>query len=189
MRHVAPILIVLTLLTGCTTVRSDGSSQIQTSSQARRENLQGAVSSPLRDVNLLQTKIPDILQTAMRNPYARPRPTTCATIIAEVLPLNGALGADLDEPAIDEDDLVERGRGMAMSALAGASSSVIPFRGWVRQLSGAERHDKLVSAAIAAGSVRRAYLKGLGESRNCRPPALPMTAVSAVSPPPVRKNR
>ena len=44
---------------------------------------------------------------------------------------------------------------------SGAASDVIPFRGWIRKLSGAERHDKYVQAAITAGAVRRAYLKGL----------------------------
>ena len=178
MRSAVLILPLLMTLVACTTVPSDGSSQIQTTSQAKRENLQGAMSSPLRDVNVLQTKIPDILKLAMADPYARPRPTNCATITAAILPLNGALGADLDDSAIDEDDLVERGRETALGAMAGAASGFIPFRGWVRQLSGAERHDKLVNAAIAAGAVRRAYLKGLGESRGCRVPATPATSTT-----------
>ncbi len=179
MRSAALILPILMTLAACTTVPADGSSQIQTTSQAKRENLQGAMSSPLRDVNVLQTKIPDVLRLAMADPYARPRPTNCATITAAILPLNGALGADLDDAAVDEDDLVERGRETALGAMAGAASGIIPFRGWVRQLSGAERHDKFVNAAIAAGAVRRAYLKGIGEARGCRPPATPTNRPSA----------
>jgi hypothetical protein len=180
MRSAVLILPILITLTGCVTVPSNGSSQIQTTSQAKRENLQGAMSSPLRDVNVLQTKIPQILRLAIADPYARPRPTTCATITAELLPLNGALGADYDDAPIDEDDLIDRGRETALGAMAGAASGIIPFRGWVRQLSGAERHDKLVGAAITAGAVRRAYLKGLGESRGCSAPATP--AARAVAP-------
>jgi hypothetical protein len=57
--------------------------------------------------------------------------------------------------------------------MASAASDVIPFRGWVRKLTGAERHDKLVQSAITAGAVRRAYLKGLGEAKGCNPPATP----------------
>jgi hypothetical protein len=49
----------------------------------------------------------------------------------------------------------------------------VPFRGWVRKLSGAERYSKEVAAAIAAGTVRRAYLKGLGEAKGCAAPAAP----------------
>jgi hypothetical protein len=43
----------------------------------------------------------------------------------------------------------------------------------VRKLSGAERHDRFVQAAINGGAVRRAYLKGLGEAHGCQPPAAP----------------
>jgi len=61
----------------------------------------------------------------------------------------------------------------AYGLMAGAAEGVIPFRGWVRKLTGAERHDKLVANAIGAGRVRRAYLKGLGEARGCNPPGTP----------------
>jgi hypothetical protein len=182
MRSTLLLLAPLVLLGACTTVPADGSSQIQTTSQANRENLQGAASAPLRDVNVLRTKIPDVLLKAMADPYARPPKANCAGITSQILPLNGALGADLDEVAVDEDDLMERGRESVLGVMAGAASSVIPFRGWVRQLSGAERHDKLVSAAITAGAVRRAYLKGLGETRGCNPPATP-SHVRAGTPP------
>ena len=164
---------ILTVLAACTTAPADGSPQIQTSSAANRENMQSAVAAPLRDVNVLRTKIPQVLLDAMADPYAPPVPATCARIINLILPLNGALGADLDEPVQDEDDLMVRGRGAALGAVAGAASGLIPFRGWVRKLSGAERHDSLVAAAVGAGAVRRAYLKGLGEVRGCPLPARP----------------
>lgn len=166
-------LPALLLVSACVTGPADGSGKIQTSSQAKRESVQGAVSAPLRDVNLLQTKIPPVLLEAMADPYKRPQPATCAGITEAVVPLNNALGADLDEPAVDEDDLMSQGKGAALGAVAGLASDVIPFRGWVRKLTGAERHDSLVQAAITAGGVRRAYLKGLGESRGCKPPATP----------------
>ena len=151
-------LPLLLITAACATAPADGSSQIQTTSQANRENIQGAMQAPLRDVNLLQTKIPPVLQDAMAAPYGRPRIVTCGWLTAQLLPLNGALGADLDEPAVDENDLVERGLDGALGVVAGAASSVIPFRGWIRELSGAQKHDRLVSAAITAGAVRRAYL-------------------------------
>ena len=173
MRAILIPLSSLALLAACTTAPADGSPEIQTRSAANRESVQGAVVSPLRDVNVLRTKIPQVLLDAMADPYALPEPANCARITGMILPLNGALGADLDEPAQDENDLMVRGRGVALGAVAGAASGLIPFRGWVRKLSGAERHDSLVAAAINAGAVRRAYLKGLGESRGCKPPARP----------------
>ena len=173
MRVAGLSLPILTVLAACTTAPADGSPQIQTSSAANRENVQSAVAAPLRDVNVLRTKIPQVLLDAMADPYAPPVPATCARITNLILPLNGALGADLDEPVQDEDDLMVRGRGAALGAVAGAASGLIPFRGWVRKLSGAERHDSLVAAAVGAGAVRRAYLKGLGEVRGCPLPARP----------------
>jgi hypothetical protein len=53
---------------------------------------------------------------------------------------------------------------------------VVPFRSWVRKLSGAERYSRDVSAAIAAGIVRRSYLKGVGQVRGCEAPAAPAAA-------------
>ncbi len=172
--QIFPVFLVLALaLAGCTTTRADGSPQVQTSSQATRESLEGAVSAPLRDVNLLRTKIPPVLLEARANPYKRPQPATCARLIALITPLNQALGADLDDEGVDEDDLMAQGRSTALGAVAGLAQDVIPFRGWVRKLSGAEQHDQLVRDAIIAGGVRRAYLKGLGEAKGCKSPARP----------------
>ncbi len=161
------------LLAACTTTRRDGSPEVQTTSQANRESLQGAVAAPLRDINVLRTKIPEVLLVAMADPYALPQPLTCSKITALILPLNGALGADLDEEAVDGDDLIGRGKSSALGFVAGAASGVIPFRGWVRKLTGAERHDSYVQDAITAGGIRRGYLKGLGEAKGCRVPAAP----------------
>lgn len=173
-RFAAFSALAATLLAGgCVTAPADGSPRVQTTGQANRENLEGAAKAPLRDLNLLRTKIPDVLLEAMADPYARPPDQKCLTLIAEIQPLNDALGADLDEAVINEDDLLARGKDTAYGAVAGLATDTIPFRGWVRKLSGAERHDKLVAAAVTAGGVRRAYLKGLGEAKGCKPPATP----------------
>jgi hypothetical protein len=166
MRPTLPAGLALLLLAGCATGRSDGSDRIQTTSQANEESMKGAVAAPLRDVNVLRTKIPELLLAAAADPYARPPArATCAQLIALIQPLNDVLGPDLDAPAPDEDDLMQRGHSTAMGAVAGLTTDVIPFRGWVRKLSGAERHDQLVQSAVTGGAVRRAYLKGLGERR------------------------
>jgi hypothetical protein len=149
------------------------SGKVQTTPEANREGLQGVVKAPLRDLNVVRTKIPAILLEAMADPYRRPATKRCQELIALIQPLDGALGADLDAPSVDQDDLLQKGGHEAYGAMASFASSAIPFRGWVRQLSGAEQHDRLVQAAITAGAVRRAYLKGLGESRGCSPPATP----------------
>ncbi len=153
-------------------------SKIQTTSDANRDGITGAVSAPLRDVNIVRTKIPPILIEAMNDPYARPQRVNCAILISLVSPLDVALGDDLDaHPPEENEDLMDRGRraagSAALGAVASAAQDMIPMRGWVRKLSGAERHDRLVQGAITSGNVRRAYLKGLGEARGCNPPATP----------------
>lgn len=173
MRASLSLLPLILLLAACTTTRGDGSGRIQTTSEAKRENLEGAVSAPLRDVNLLRTKIPPVLLEALADPYKRPPSATCASITAEIRPLNEALGDDLDEPDAEGTSVLVRGRDTALGAVASVASDIIPFRGFVRTLTGAEQHDQLVAGAITAGAVRRAYLKGLGESKGCRPPATP----------------
>jgi hypothetical protein len=175
MRNLILLSLVATALAGCAAApRPDGSPRVQTTSEANRQGLQGAASAPLRDFNVTRTKIPQVLLQATADPYERPpKRFTCAQLIERLEPLNDALGADLDEPSLDEDDLLAKGRGGAYAAMASVTSGAIPFRGWVRKLTGAERHDQLVQAAITAGAVRRAYLKGLGESRGCDPPATP----------------
>jgi hypothetical protein len=186
-----PLLALLLGASACTTTPADGSGRIQTTEEAKRENMEGAVSAPLRDLNVLRTMIPDVLLEAMADPYARPprlprstRSAQCSQLAALIGPLDEALGADLDEPPV-EGGLDERGTTLGL--VAAATSDVIPFRGWVRKLSGAERHDKLVQQAILAGAIRRAYLKGLGESRGCDPPATP-SHVRAGTPPVVEKR-
>ena len=143
--------------------------------------LQDAAQTPLADLNLVQQKIPSVLQGALKAPYSLPPEKTCAAIANEVHELDAALGADLDTPpTLSNPGLVERGAGAvgdaANDALRGAAESVIPFRGWIRKLDGAERHSKEVGAAIAAGAVRRAYLKGVGQQLGCLPPAAPQAA-------------
>ena len=147
----------------------------------------GALAQPLHDVNLVRTKIPDALLDAMDAPYARPRPLTCLEITAEIAPLNDALGPDLDLPSTPSNPgLIQRGTGLAgdaaIDAIRGAAESVVPMRSWVRRLSGAERHDRLVAAAITAGAIRRAYLKGLGLEGRCALPSVPLPAAQDAVP-------
>ncbi|MFL6697165.1 MAG: hypothetical protein ACJ8GJ_08380 [Vitreoscilla sp.] len=163
-----------------------GCASPDTAKGAAREGvqLQKAVEAPLADLNLVQDKIPVVLEAAVKAPYALPSQRDCAALANEVRMLDGALGADLDTPpTLANPGLVERGTNLvgdtANDALKGAAESVIPFRGWVRKLDGAERHSKEVAAAIAAGSVRRAFLKGVGQTLGCQAPAAPLQALAA----------
>ncbi|MGZ3378054.1 MAG: hypothetical protein ACXU8S_15790 [Phenylobacterium sp.] len=175
MRLATPFLLLAAaaLLGGCLTGRDNGSPKVETTSEANRDSIKGAAEAPLRDVNLLRTKIPEVLLFSMADPYSLPpKGWKCHDLIAIVQPLDDALGDDLDAPS-QQPGMKEKGKGSVLGLAAGAASDMIPFRSWVRKLSGAERHDELVQRAITAGAVRRGYLKGLGEAKGCNPPATP----------------
>jgi hypothetical protein len=134
-----------------------------------------AATTPLSDLNLVRAEIPSVLAAAQRAPYAVPGDGACGAIGAEVRALDAALGADLDTPVTAVNpSLIERGGDAVGGALRNAAEGVVPFRGWVRKLSGAERYSREVASAIAAGTVRRAFLKGLGQAGRCAPPAAPL---------------
>lgn len=139
---------------------------------------ENAVAAPFADLNLVRAEIPPVLAAAAKGPYAQPLEWGCAAFAAEIAELDAALGADLDTPVTSANpSLIERGVNLATDAavrqVRSVTAVVVPYRNWVRRLSGAERYSKEVSAAIAAGTIRRAYLKGLGRAENCQAPSAP----------------
>lgn len=140
----------------------------QTSAEANTDNLGSAVVAPLRDINVVRSQIPDLLKNAVADPYAPPK-TGCEPLKAEIDSLDAVLGDDYD----DRSEAGKGKKGEAVSkpvlgVVARTVTDVIPMRGWVRQLTGAERHDQMVRDAIKAGFVRRGYLKGLYNAGTCK---------------------
>lgn len=143
-----------------------------------------AVIAPLGDLNLVRAKVPDALKEALAAPYAEP-PRECAAIASRIQALDAVLGADLDAPKSGEASLLERGVDQvgkaSINMISDTTTGIVPFRGWVRRLTGAERHSKRVAAAITAGSLRRAYLKGYARAQGCVATAAPASAAAAAS--------
>jgi hypothetical protein len=161
--------------------------EIQTPDRAGTANLSSVAEAPLHDLNIVKQGIPPVLLSAVTNPYEKPNPLNCAEITRQVHILNVALGADFDEPETPQKpSLTQKSGRVAMALAHGAAESLLPFYGYVRTLSGAQRHDQLIIAAITAGSVRRGYLKGLGEARRCERPATPNHFIHP--PPPAREE-
>lgn len=165
----APVLAAVLAGTGCSTTEP---------APAASSAVGQAAVTPLNDLNLVRAEIPPTLVAAQKAPYGMPADSGCATLRGEVEALDAVLGSDLDTaPSAGNPGLVERGSAAvgsaATGALRGAAEGIIPFRGWVRKLSGAERYSRDVAAAIAAGTVRRAFLKGLGQAAGCPVPAAP----------------
>jgi hypothetical protein len=131
-----------------------------------------AATTPFNDLNLLNAPIPEVLISAQRGPYVLSSSPDCFSLEKEIKALDEALGPDLDAPPSEAHrGLLERGAEAGTDAATGAlqrtAEGVIPFRGWIRKLSGAERYSRQVAAAITAGGVRRAFLKGVRAAKVC----------------------
>lgn len=140
-----------------------------------------AAVTPLNDLNLVKAEIPPLLQQIQSQPYRVPAGYTCESLTTDIADLDAVLGADLDAPpSEDKPGLMERGSNAAQNAAIGAfqrtTESVVPFRGWVRKLTGAERRSRRIDAAITAGMARRSFIKGLRASLNCAPVVAPTPA-------------
>jgi hypothetical protein len=155
--------------------------------KAGSANVMNAAAAPVHDLNLVRQKIPVVLLQALADPYAAPTPANCETIVADVQALKDALGGDFDEPDNPQSPSLTTRRGVALTLMHGAAEMLLPFAGFVKTLTGAQKHDQLVVEVITAGSVRRGYLKGLGEAHGCPFPAYPRHM--AVEPPPVHEGR
>ena len=165
------VVVSVLALAGCTTP-----------AKGPEDPLGRAVTAPLSDLNIVQAEIPPALVAARKAPYQAPVDASCDGIEEEVKELDAVLGADLDtrQTAINP-SLIERGVDAAsdtaidatVGSVRGAAEGIVPYRRWVRKLSGAEKYSQEVAAAIAAGLVRRSFLKGYGDARGCLVPAAP----------------
>ena len=142
-----------------------------------------AAMAPLGDLNLVRADIPAVLVEAQRHPYQAPLDRSCAALGAEIARLDAVLGADYDTQAAKPahaPSLLDRGSDLAEDQAVGAvqrtAEGLVPFRSWVRKLSGAERHARKVSEATTAGTARRAFLKGIEVSEHCPGQAPTQTA-------------
>jgi hypothetical protein len=143
-----------------------------------QEKVANAATTPLSDLNVVRADIPEVLRAAAAAPYAMPADASCTGLATAIRALDEVLGPDLDVPAGNgSPGLLERGEDAATGALQRTAEGVIPFRGWVRKLTGAERYARQVTAAITAGGVRRGFLRGLAVAKACV--AAPAKAASA----------
>ena len=146
----------------------------QTVVDPANERADDVVLSPLSDVNLRKKAIPPVLLAALENPYATSGAKSCRSYSAEITALDASLGDDFDvvqEKTNDE----KRGNGAGSLAKA-VIGSLIPFHGVIREVSGANGQQRNWDRALYAGSVRRAFLKGIGQTKGCAYPARPATA-------------
>jgi hypothetical protein len=133
-----------------------------------------AAQSPLEDVGLKSDPIPEKLQAIVEKPYVLPEPVTCEALVREVAELDTLLERDVDAPVTPiltgRDRYIQEGSDMAQGAASSFTMSkvgILPLRGVVRRVSGAEKHARAVTKAYQAGRLRRSYLKGVAHAKDC----------------------
>lgn len=133
--------------------------------QAGQDSAGHIVSQPARDVGVAKTKIPPILEEASVAPYNAAGLAKCTAIASEIAALSKELGPDYGAAPGKAKSNKER-----IAAAGGRSviDSLIPFRGLVREVSGAGPAERRLQAAVDAGIARRGFLRGLQSARGCR---------------------
>lgn len=148
------------------------STQIGTREKTATQEAESIVTEPLEDTNIQRRKIPDTLTRISGQPYSLAGLKTCAQLASAVTELDGVLGPDVDAPAQTRDTTTN-----AISVAGDVVGSFIPGRGLVRELTGANKAKHEYDMAVYAGLARRAFLKGVGAQRGCKPPAAPAAAL------------
>ena len=123
------------------------------------------VKQPFDDLNIVKKSVAPVLVRAKEAPYAHPS-ADCQVLNTEIEQLTLALGPDVDA-SVQKASLSKKMSDGGFNLARGAVSSVIPYRGIVRQVTGAEKRAHDNNDAFLAGMVRRAYLKGYVEMLGC----------------------
>jgi hypothetical protein len=124
------------------------------------------VTQPVRDVGLSKKEIPPVLVAAVESPYKAPK-GKCAAVTGELVQLNAALGPDFGAGTKENESKVGN-----IAAAGGTTlmNMLIPFRGLVREVSGAAPADRRLAAAVSAGFARRGYVRAYAQTKGCRIP-------------------
>ncbi len=122
-------------------------------------------SQPARDVGMSKREIPPILEKAFDDPYSLKGLKTCKAIASEVTQLNGVLGADY---SVGNEYTENRTGKLAEAGGKALINSIIPFRGLVREVSGAAPADRHMNAVVDAGLARRGFLRGVHLKQGCK---------------------
>jgi len=154
--------------------------------QRADSSVSGALTQPLRDLSILRPEPEQVLQRAAAAPYAIAATLPngaldCKVVSGEIAWLDAALGDDLDAARGPEATLMAQARSGAGDALIDAVGDLVdlPYRGLIRRITGAERREREMQAAVQAGMVRRAFLRGLS-ARECATPRV-LAVIEATS--------
>lgn len=134
-----------------------------------RRGVTDAAYTPLRDVGLLRPEIPLILRN-LQYPYSTADLRDCAAVAREIGQLDAVLGPESYQPGPNRNIWDRSGdflEDQTIEAAENTAEDLIPFRSWVRRISGASRAERDALRAVANGQQRRTFLRGYGASLGC----------------------
>lgn len=160
MARVGILIVAICAVTG-----SAAAAQESTTQQVR-DSAGRIVTAPLRDLNVKQDPIPPLLLAVMDAPYSLAGLNGCAQYKAEIGRLTAVLGPDVDSPEASSSSATATE--FVLGTAESVAGSLIPGAGLIRRFSGADAARRHAQAAVLAGQLRRAFLKGRASGRNCR---------------------
>lgn len=127
----------------------------------------GIAEKPLKDLNIIKVDVDPYLEPLMADPYSLRGLRSCKDYKAAVTRLTSVLGPDVDsaEARAEKDESPAE---FALAAGASVAGGLIPGSGLIRKISGADARQKYANAAVYAGAVRRAYIKGVARGKGCK---------------------
>lgn len=134
-----------------------------------RRGVSDAAYVPFRDVGLIRPEIPLLLRN-LQYPYATATLSDCSAVVDAIAQLDAVLGPESYQPGPNRNvwdrsgDFVEE---QTIQAARDTAADLVPFRSWVRRISGASRAERDALRAVANGQQRRTFLRGYGASLGC----------------------
>jgi len=161
-----PILSALALSTLCAAAVAQPAPPDKHDKMAETGKAAGRiVTQPVQDVGVKKITVPPAVAKAAAAPYSSKGLRTCSQIRRELTDLNEVLGPDFDGAAPRKEN---RAGKLAEAGGKTVVNAFIPFRGLVRELTGAAPAQRRLNAALDAAYARRGYLRGLAQMRKCR---------------------
>lgn len=134
-----------------------------------RDSAGRIVSQPAKDVGAARTNIPPALTAAAGDPYNMKGLGSCKAIAKAFHSMTDVLGPDFKVGDVKKENKAGK---LAEAGGQTVVNSLIPFRGLVREVTGAAPAQRRLNRAIDAGYARRGFLRGLYTARKCKSPVL-----------------
>lgn len=165
MKSITTALVLALMLPGAAMAQQSSQQEEQKPKNGTFDQAGKIATQPARDVGIDKEEIPPVLTKAVENPYAAPPSRTCKGLKASLGELNAVLGDDF---TVGKEANENRTGKIASAVGKTVVNSLIPFRGLVREISGAAPAERRLQAAVTAGIARRGYLRGLAAAKGCK---------------------